>query len=73
MCLARPLMSASTPVACSSLQLVHHIADEALAVQPPLMQQLGDLLVLIGLEVAEGQVLQFPLDMADTQRWASGA
>jgi hypothetical protein len=49
------------------LQLVHHVADEALAVQPPLMQQLGDLFVLVGLEVAEGQVLQFPLDMADTQ------
>ncbi len=49
------------------LQLVHHVADEALAVQPPLMQQLGDLLVLVGLQVAEGQVFQLPLDVTDTQ------
>ena len=31
------------------------------------MQQLGDLLVLLRLQVAEGQILQLPLDMADTQ------
>ncbi len=49
------------------LQLVHHLADEALAVQPALVQQLGNLFVLIGLKVAEGQVFQLPLDVADTQ------
>jgi len=48
-------------------QLAHHVGNEALAVQPPLVQQRGDLFVLIGFEVAEGQVLQLPLDMADTQ------
>lgn len=37
------------------------------AVQPALVQQLGDLLVLVGLEVAERQVFQLPLDMTDTQ------
>ncbi|MNN06033.1 hypothetical protein D3C81_1188120 [compost metagenome] len=31
------------------------------------MQQLGDLLVLLGLQVAERQVLQLPLDVADAQ------
>ena len=49
------------------LQLAHHVGDEALAIQAPLMQQLGDLLVLIGLKVTEGQVLQFPLDVTDTE------
>ncbi|MCY1175645.1 hypothetical protein D9M73_158890 [compost metagenome] len=31
------------------------------------MQQLGDLLVLVRLQVAEGQVFQLPFDMTDTQ------
>ncbi len=48
-------------------QLLHHVVDVLLAIQAPLMQQLGDLLVLFGFEVAEGQVLQLPLDMADAQ------
>ena len=48
-------------------QLAHHVGDETLAVEPALMQQRGDLFVLVGFEVAEGQVLQLPLDMADTQ------
>lgn len=49
------------------LQLVHHVADEAFAVQPAFVQQFGDLLVLVGFEVAERQVFQLPLDVADTQ------
>lgn len=49
------------------LQLVHHIGDEALTIEAPLVQQLGDLLVLLRLQVTEGQVLQLPLDMADTK------
>lgn len=49
------------------LQLVHHVADETFAVQPTLVQQFGDLLVLVRFEVAEGQVFQLPLDVADTQ------
>ncbi|MNS89134.1 hypothetical protein D3C72_1231380 [compost metagenome] len=48
-------------------QLAHHVADEALAIQSPLMEQLGDLLVLVRFQVTEGQVFQFPLDMTDTQ------
>ena len=48
-------------------QLAHHVADKALAVQAPLMQQRGDLFVLVGFQVAEGQILQLPLDMADAQ------
>ncbi len=49
------------------VELGHDVADEALAVQPAFMQQLGDLLVLIRLQVAEGQVLQLPLDVTDAQ------
>ncbi|VTS20737.1 Uncharacterised protein [Streptococcus dysgalactiae subsp. equisimilis] len=49
------------------LELAHHVGDVLLAIQSALVQQLGDLLVLVGLEVAEGQVFQFPLDMPDTQ------
>ncbi|RMQ54470.1 hypothetical protein ALQ01_05585 [Pseudomonas savastanoi pv. glycinea] len=49
------------------VELGHDVADEALAVQPALVQQLGDLLVLIRLQVAERQVFQLPLDMPDTQ------
>lgn len=68
MCFARPLRSACTPVAArASLSLAHHVGDVLLAIQSALVQQLGDLLVLVGLEVAEGQVFQFPLDMPDTQ------
>lgn len=48
-------------------QLAHHVGDKALTVEPPLMQQRRNLFVLIGLEVAKGQVLQLPLDMADAQ------
>ena len=48
-------------------QLVHHIADKALSVEAALMQQGGDLFVLLGLQIAEGQVLQLPLDVADAQ------
>jgi len=48
-------------------QLVHHIADKALAVEAALMQQGGNLFVLLGFQVTEGQILQFPLDMADAQ------
>ena len=53
-------------------QLVHHLADKTLTVQPPLVQQLGDLLVLVGLQVTERQVFQFPLDMADAQAVCQG-
>ncbi|RMS15574.1 hypothetical protein ALP72_05645 [Pseudomonas coronafaciens pv. coronafaciens] len=49
------------------VELGHDFADEALAVQPALVQQLGDLLVLVGLEVAERQVFQLPLDVTDAQ------
>ncbi|MND96866.1 hypothetical protein D3C80_891690 [compost metagenome] len=48
-------------------QLLHHLVDVLLAVEAPLVQQLGDLLVLIGLQVAERQVLEFPLDVADAE------
>ncbi|MNQ60666.1 hypothetical protein D3C85_749530 [compost metagenome] len=48
-------------------QVAHHIIDVLLAIQPALVQQLGDLFVLLGLQVAERQVFQLPLDMADAQ------
>ncbi|RMR10054.1 hypothetical protein ALP92_103717 [Pseudomonas syringae pv. primulae] len=49
------------------VELGHDVADEALTIEPALVQQLGDLLVLIGLQVAERQVFQLPFDMADAQ------
>ncbi len=49
------------------LELLDDIGDVLLAIEPTLVQQLGDLLVLLGLEVAEGQILQLPLDVADAQ------
>ncbi len=54
-------------------QLAHHVADEALTVEPPLVQQRGNLFVLVGFEVAEGQVLQLPLDVTDTQAMRQAA
>ena len=47
------------------LQLLDDVLDVLLAIQPSLVQQLSDLFVLLGFEVAEGQVLQFPLDVSD--------
>ncbi len=49
------------------LELLDHVLDVLLAIQPALMQQLSDLLVLFRLKVAEGQVLQLPLDVTDAQ------
>ena len=48
-------------------QLLHDVIDVALAVETPLVQQAGDLLVLLGFEVAERQVFQLPLDVADAK------
>ena len=53
-------------------QLLHDIGDVLLAIQPPLVQQGRDLLVLLGLQVTEGQVLQLPLDMTDAQAVGQG-
>ena len=53
-------------------QLRHDVGDEALAIKAALMQQLGDLLVLLRLQIAEGQVLQLPLDVADAQSMGQG-
>ena len=47
------------------LQLLDDVLDVLLAIQPSLVQQLSDLFVLLGFQVAEGQVLQFPLDVTD--------
>ncbi|RMO84044.1 hypothetical protein ALQ33_05543 [Pseudomonas syringae pv. philadelphi] len=49
------------------VELRHDLADETLAIQPALVQQLGDLLVLVRLQVAERQVFQLPFDVADAQ------
>ncbi len=48
-------------------ELLHDVLDVLFAIEATLVQELGDLLVLLGLKVAEGQVLQLPLDMADAQ------
>jgi len=43
------------------------ILDVLVAVEPLFVQQLRDVLVGLGLEIAEGQVLQLPLDVADAE------
>ena len=43
------------------------LLDVALAVGAPLVEGGGDVLVLLRLQVAEGQVLQFPLQLPDPQ------
>ena len=46
---------------------LHHIFDVALARQSFLIQQLGDFLVGVRLQVAERQVFQLPLQVANTE------
>ena len=48
-------------------QMGHGVVDVLFTIETALVQQLGDLLVLLRLQVAEGQILQFPLDMTDPE------
>ena len=48
-------------------QLRHYRVDIFLSVEPTLVQQLGNLLVLGRLQVAEGQIFQLPLDMTNPE------
>jgi hypothetical protein len=43
------------------------VGDEALAVGALLVEQAGDAAVGLGLQVAEGEVLQLPLELPDAQ------
>ena len=48
-------------------QGLHKLADVALAVEPLLVELLGDLLVGIRVQVTEGEIFQLPLELADAQ------
>src|SRR5690625_1329239 len=54
------------------LQSGAHGFDVVLAVQPALVQQPGNLLVGLGLQVAKREVFQLPLDVADAQPVGQG-
>src|SRR5690606_18725716 len=54
------------------LQGIHQFLDVMLPVGSPLRQQLGDALVLHRLQVAKGEVLQLPLEVADTEAMGEG-
>lgn len=49
------------------LEYVHHIMNVAVAIEALLRQLAGDGLVVILVQVAEGEILEFPLDLADAQ------
>ena len=51
----------------TTAQQLNHLIDEQLSIQPLLVQQTRNMLVVVGLEVAEREVFQLPLDMADAQ------
>ena len=48
-------------------KLLFHLGDELVPFHPLAIQQAGDLAVGISVQVAEGQVLQFPLELAYAQ------
>ena len=53
-------------------QLLQHIVDVLFPVQAFFIQQLGDLLVGARLQIAEGQVLQLPLELPDPEAMGQG-
>ena len=56
------------PAACSAARSSRHSAvDVALAVGAPLVERSGDAPVLLGLEVAEGEILELPLQLPDAE------
>jgi hypothetical protein len=67
-CLGRPCTSARRPAAASSgLELAPRGLDAGLARGARLVEQPRDAPVLVGLQEAERQVLQLPLDLPDAQ------
>ena len=68
MCLARPWISASIPcLRSSSCKISSHLRHVLLACAALGVQQLGDELVLVRLQVAEREVFELPLDLPDAQ------
>ena len=68
MCFARPLTSALMPcVASSSRRMRLDLRDVALARRALRLDELGDLLVALRLQVAEREVLELPLDLPDAE------
>ena len=50
-----------------ALQRRDHVADVALAIEPSLVDEPGDPLVFVGLERAQRQVLELPLELPDAE------
>ncbi len=48
-------------------QMRHKLVNIVLAVDAPLMQQLCDALVFFGVQIAEAEILQLPLELADAK------
>ena len=68
MCFGRPATSPRMPCAASAVaQRVLDLFDEALAAAALVVEQARDLLVGLGLQVAEREVLQFPLQLPDAE------
>ena len=68
MCFGRPVTSAAMPAAASSaLQRRDDVPDVALAVEPALVEHLRDRLVGRGLERAQREVLELPLQLPDAE------
>ncbi len=64
MCFGRPVISASIPASANfSCRVRDDLGDVVLALGPPAVEQLGDALVLGGLQVAQAEVLELPLDL----------
>ena len=68
MCLARPLTSASMPCFASSSLTIWQTSATYCSRTPRFTSSISrDALVVLRLEVAEGQVFQLPLDLPDAQ------
>ena len=53
-------------------QGLHEFADVALAIEAFLVQLFGDLLVGVRVQVAEGEILELPLELTDTEAVRKG-
>lgn len=50
-----------------AIELLHHIINETLPVEPPFVQKSGNMHVLLWFQIAERQIFQLPLDMTNAQ------
>ena len=67
MCLERPAISAAMPALASAARSVFCARDETLAVGTAVVEQARDALVGFRLQMAEGEIFQFPLQLPDAE------